>query len=55
VYGAGKKEAKGTKRHLIVDTQGLLLKAKVHPANVLFERDGIKWSSRSVDDPEFRI
>ena len=32
---------KGRKRHLLVDTQGLVLKAKVHPANV-FDRDGIK-------------
>ena len=41
-YDSGKKEVKGTKRHLLVDTQGLVLKAKVvHPANV-FDRDGIK-------------
>ena len=31
-YDGGKK-VKGTKRHLVVDTQGLVLKAKVHPAN----------------------
>src|ERR671921_1399194 len=41
-YDSGKKEVKGRKRHLLVDTQGLVLKAKVvHPANV-FDRDGIK-------------
>jgi putative transposase len=39
-FDAGKK-AKGRKRHLLVDTQGLVLKAKVHAANV-FDRDGIK-------------
>ena len=40
-YDSGKKKVKGRKRHLLVDTQGLVLKAKVHPANV-FDRDGIK-------------
>jgi len=39
-YDPGKK-VKGRKRHLLVDTQGLVLKAKVHAANV-FDRDGIK-------------
>ncbi len=35
-YDAGKKKVKGRKRHLteLVDTQGLVLKAKVHAANV---------------------
>jgi putative transposase len=37
-YDAGKK-IKGRKRHIVVDTQGLLLKAVVHPANVQ-DRDG---------------
>ncbi len=32
-YHGGKK-VKGGKRHLLVDTQGLLLKAKVHSADV---------------------
>jgi transposase len=31
----------GRKRHLLVDRQGLVLKAKVHPANVM-DRDEIK-------------
>ncbi len=31
-YDAGKK-IRGRKRHLLVDTEGLLLKAHVHPAN----------------------
>jgi putative transposase len=37
----GAKKVKGRKRHLLVDTQGWVLKAKVHPANVM-DRDGIK-------------
>jgi transposase len=37
----GAKKIKGRKRHLLVDTQGLLLKARVHGANVT-DRDGIK-------------
>ena len=39
-YDGGKK-VKGRKRHLLVDTQGLVLKAKVHSADI-FDRDGIK-------------
>ena len=35
------KKVKGRKRHLPVDTQGLVMRAKVHAASV-FERDGIK-------------
>lgn len=37
----GGKQIKGRKRHILVDTEGLLLKAKVHGANI-FDRDGIK-------------
>src|SRR5215208_5631522 len=37
----GAKKVKGRKRHLLVDTQGLVLVAKVHRANVT-DRDGIK-------------
>ena len=37
----GAKKIKGRKRHLLVDTQGLVLKAKVHAANVM-DRNGIK-------------
>ena len=33
-YDGGKK-VKGRKRHLLVDTEGLVLKAKVHAANVI--------------------
>ena len=36
----GAKKIKGRKRHLLVDTQGLVLKAKVHAANVM-DRDGV--------------
>ena len=39
-YDGGKK-VKGRKRHLLVDTQGLLLKAKVHSASIQ-DREGIK-------------
>jgi hypothetical protein len=39
-YDAAKK-VKGRKRPLLVDTQGLVLMAKVHRANVT-DRDGIK-------------
>jgi putative transposase len=39
-YDAGKK-VKGTKRHLLVDTIGLLLCVVVHPANIQ-DRDGAK-------------
>ena len=35
------REIKGRKRHLLVDTQGLVLKAKVHGAGIT-DRDGIK-------------
>jgi putative transposase len=37
----GAKKLKGRKRHLLVDTQGLVLIAKVHSANVT-DRDVIK-------------
>jgi putative transposase len=37
----GGKLVKGCKRHLLVDTQGLVLKAKVHSAKVQ-DREGIK-------------
>ena len=39
-YDGGKK-VKGRKRHLLVDTQGLVLEAKVHSAKIT-DRDGIK-------------
>jgi putative transposase len=39
-YDGGKK-VKGRKRHVLVDTEGLVLKAKVHVANVV-DQEGIK-------------
>jgi NAD(P)-dependent dehydrogenase (short-subunit alcohol dehydrogenase family) len=39
-YDGGKK-VKGRKRHLLVDTEGLVLKAKVDVANVV-DQEGIK-------------
>ena len=35
------KKVKGRKRHLLVDTEGLVLRAVVHPANIM-DRDGVK-------------
>jgi len=46
-YDGGKK-VKGRKRHLLVDTQGLVLKAKVHAANVM-DWDGIKALLQRAD------
>jgi putative transposase len=37
----GGKKIKGRKRHVLVDTQGLVLKARVHGADVM-DRDGVK-------------
>ena len=37
----GAKKVKGRKRHLLVDTQGLVLEARVHSAKVQ-DREGIK-------------
>ncbi len=45
-YDGGKK-VRGRKRHLLVDTQGLVLKAKVHSAKIR-DQDGIKLLLESV-------
>ena len=48
-FDPAKKKLEGTKRHLFVDTEGLVLKAKVHSAKVPDE-DGIRllcWSRRT--------
>jgi putative transposase len=37
----GNKKVRGRKRHLLVDTEGLLLKAKVHSAKVP-DQDGLR-------------
>jgi putative transposase len=47
-YDGGKK-VRGRKRHLLVDTEGLVLKAKVHSAKVP-DQDGIKLLLRGVRD-----
>ena len=47
-YDAGKK-IKGRKRHLVVDTLGLVLKVVVHPANIQ-DRDGAKLVLAQVKD-----
>src|SRR5215212_6009968 len=46
-YDGGKK-IKGRKRHLLVDTEGFVLKAKVHSANVM-DWEGIKTLLRQAD------
>jgi putative transposase len=45
-YDGGKK-VRGRKRHLLVDTEGLVLKAKVHSAKVP-DQDGIKLLLNAV-------
>lgn len=45
-YDGGKK-IKGRKRHILVDTEGFLLKAKVHAASIM-DRDGIKVLLKGV-------
>jgi putative transposase len=52
----GNKKIRGRKRHLLVDTEGLVLKAKVHSAKVS-EQDGLKlcyWSRRGAGSRAFR-
>jgi putative transposase len=44
----GGKKVKARKRHLLVDTQGLVLKAKVHAASVM-DFEGIKTLLRQAD------
>jgi putative transposase len=47
-YDGGKK-VRGRKRHLLVDTEGLVLKAKVHSAKVP-DQDGIRLLLKGVRD-----
>ena len=47
-YDGGKK-IRGRKRHLLVDTEGLVLKAKVHSAKVP-DQDGIKLLLKAARD-----
>src|SRR3712207_5562809 len=46
-YDGGKK-VKGRKRHLLVDTEGFVLKAKIHSARVM-DYEGIKTLLRQAD------
>jgi transposase len=46
-YDGGKK-VKGRKRHLLVDTEGFVLRAKVHSAKVM-DYEGIKTLLRQAD------
>ena len=48
-YDAGKKIV-GRKRHLLVDTDGLILKVRVHAANVQ-DRDGAVLILEQIDEP----
>ncbi len=45
----GAKKVKGRKRHLLVDTEGFVLKAKVHSAKMM-DWDGIKTLLRKADE-----
>jgi putative transposase len=47
-YDGGKK-VRGRKRHLLVDTEGLVLKAKVHSAKIP-DQDGIKLLLKGIGD-----
>jgi putative transposase len=53
-YDGGKK-VKGRKRHLLVDTEGFVLKAKVHSAKVM-DHEGIKplLQQAGVEFPRFK-
>ena len=47
-YDGGKK-VKGRKRHILVDTEGFVLKAKIHSAKVMdFERGSTRLRRRAV-------
>jgi transposase len=52
----GGKQVKGRKRHLLVDTEGFVLRAVVHPADIM-DRDGVKLVLREpvrTDCPRLR-
>jgi putative transposase len=50
-YDGAKKKVKGRKRHLLVDTQGLVLEVRVHNANVT----DLKTASSSCSNPQERV
>ena len=45
----GAKKVNVRKRHLLVDTQGLILKARVHSAKIS-DRDGIELLFKKIND-----
>src|SRR5262249_56773983 len=48
----GGKQVKGRKRHVLVDTQGLLLTVTVHPAGIM-DRDGVQLLLREPIPAQF--
>jgi putative transposase len=48
-YDGGKKIS-GRKRHLLVDTEGLMIVVAVHEANIVADRDGAKLLLEKVGD-----
>ena len=54
VTTAGGKQVKGTKRHILVDTEGLVLKAMVHSAKVM-DYEGIKTLLKQADEMFSRL
>ena len=52
-YDGGKK-VKGRKRHILVDTEGFVLKLKVHSAKVM-DYEGIKMLLRRANEPIPRL
>jgi putative transposase len=52
-YDGGKK-VKGRKRHLFVDTEGLVLEAKVHSAKIM-DYEGIKPLLESMPENDFHV
>jgi putative transposase len=50
-FDPAKKKVEGRKRHLLVDTEGLVLEARVHIANKVPDEDGIRllcWTRRAI-------
>jgi putative transposase len=47
-YDGNKKKVRGRKRHLLVDTEGLLLKAKVHSGAKVPDQDGLRFLLESA-------
>ena len=47
-FDGNKKKVRGRKRHLLVDTEGLVLKAKVHSSAKVPEQDGLRFLLESA-------